>query len=204
MSASSPSSSTPSSTPQSPLSTAKPILEASKSRSDEVLQKTRQKHSHAIVYAIVENQRGVLHRVSSMFRAKGFNITSIAIGRTSHSELARMTIVPSGDDTSLALLVKQLRKMIDVIEVGMMTRQDSIVRELALVRFETNSSEARREILDLSNALGAKAVDSTHDSLVVEFCSTPEGIDSFIEEASKSGVVKEVVRTGLTALRRDD
>jgi acetolactate synthase-1/3 small subunit len=188
---------------QSALS-APPILEASKARSDEVLQKSRQKHSHAIVYAIVENQRGVLHRVSSMFRAKGFNISSIAIGKTSHSELARMTIVPSGDDTSLSLLVKQLRKMIDVIEVGLMTRQDSIVRELALVKFETDSPSGRREILDLSNALGARAVDSTHYSLVVEFCSTPEGIDSFIEEASKSGSVKEVVRTGLTALRRDD
>jgi len=191
-----------SSTSQTPL-TAKPILEASKARADEILQKTRQKHSHAIVYAIVENQKGVLHRVSSMFRAKGFNITSIAIGRTYHSELARMTIVPSGDDTSLALLVKQLRKMIDVIEVGTMTRQDSIARELALVKFETPTSEAKRDILDLSNALGAKVVDSTHDSLVVEFCSTPEGIDSFIEEASKSGVVKEIVRTGLTALKRD-
>lgn len=193
---------TSSSAQQSPLS-AKPILEASKAKSDEILQKTRQKHSHAIVYAIVENQRGVLHRVSTMFRAKGFNITSISIGRTSHSELARMTIVPSGDEVSLGLLVKQLQKMIDVIEVGLMTRQESIARELALIKFEANTLETKREILDLSNALGAKAVDSTQDSLVVEYCSTPEGIDSFIEEASKSGAVKEVVRTGLTALRRD-
>jgi acetolactate synthase-1/3 small subunit len=192
----------PSPTPGSPLS-AKPILEASKQRSDEIIQRTRQKHSHAVVYAIVENQRGVLHRVSSMFRAKGFNITSIAIGRTTHPDLARMTIVPSGDDASLNLLVKQLRKMIDVIEVGTMTRHDAIARELALVKFEASTPEAKREILDLSNALGGRAVDSNEDSLVVEFCSTPEGIDSFIEEAAKSGVVKEVVRTGLTALRRD-
>jgi acetolactate synthase-1/3 small subunit len=192
----------PSPTPGSPLS-AKPILEASKQRSDEIIQRTRQKHSHTVVYAIVENQRGVLHRVSSMFRAKGFNITSIAIGRTTHPDLARMTIVPSGDDASLNLLVKQLRKMIDVIEVGTMTRHDAIARELALVKFEASTPEAKREILDLSNALGGRAVDSNEDSLVVEFCSTPEGIDSFIEEAAKSGVVKEVVRTGLTALRRD-
>jgi acetolactate synthase-1/3 small subunit len=133
----------------------------------------------------------------------GFNITSIAIGRTTHPDLARMTIVPSGDDASLNLLVKQLRKMIDVIEVGTMTRHDAIARELALVKFEASTPEAKREILDLSNALGGRAVDSNEDSLVVEFCSTPEGIDSFIEEAAKSGVVKEVVRTGLTALRRD-
>jgi acetolactate synthase I/III small subunit len=192
----------PSSSPQSPLS-AIPILEASNAKSDEVLHKTRQKHSHAIVYAIVENHRGVLHRISSMFRAKGFNITSIAIGRTNHAELARMTIVPSGDEVSLALLVKQLRKMIDVIEVGVFTRQDSITRELALVKFATHTSEAKREIFDLANSLGARAVDSTDDSLVVEFCSTPEGIDTFIEEAAKSGAVKEVVRTGLTALKRD-
>ena len=197
-------SSSPVSSPTSEFAiSAKPILEASKARSDEIIQKTRQKHSHAIVYAIVENQRGVLHRISSMFRAKGFNITSIAIGRTSHPDLARMTIVPSGDDASLGLLVKQLRKMIDVIEVGTMSRHDSIARELALVKFETPTSDAKREILDLSNALGGRTVDTTHDSLVVEFCSAPEGIDSFIEEAAKSGAVKEVVRTGLTALRRD-
>jgi acetolactate synthase-1/3 small subunit len=189
-------------TPEGPIS-AKPILEASKARSDEVIQKTRQRHSHAIVYAVVENQRGVLHRVATMFRAKGFNITSIAIGRTAHPDLARMTIVPSGDDASLTLLVKQLRKMIDVIEVGTMSRHDSIARELALVKFETSTSNSKREILDLSNSLGGRMVDTTHDSLVVEFCSTPEGIDSFIEEAAKSGTVKEVVRTGLTALRRD-
>jgi acetolactate synthase I/III small subunit len=193
----------PSSTSQGP-SSAKPILEASQAKSDEVLQKTRQKHTHAIVYAIVENHRGVLHRVSSMFRAKGFNITSIAIGPTHHNELARMTIVPSGDENSLALLVKQLRKMIDVIEVGVIARQDSIVRELALVKFTTHTSEAKRNIFDLSNSLGARVVDSTHDSVVVEFCSNPEGIDSFIENAARSGAVKEVVRTGLTALRRED
>jgi acetolactate synthase-1/3 small subunit len=185
----------------------KPVLEPTKAVSGDeeiVHTKIRKRHSHAIVYAIVENQRGVLHRISSMFRAKGFNIASIAIGRTSHPELARMTIVPSGDEASLSLLVKQLRKMIDVIEVGTMTRGDSIARELALVKFETPSAGAKREILDLTNSLGGRAVDTNQDSLVVEFCSTPEGIDSFIEEAAKSEVVvKEVVRTGLTALRRD-
>jgi acetolactate synthase-1/3 small subunit len=188
---------------QGPLS-AKSILEASKAKSDEIFHRTRQRHSHAIVYAIVENQRGVLHRVSSMFRAKGFNITSIAIGRTSHPELARMTIVPSGDEASLMLLVKQLRKMIDVIEVGTMTRHDSIARELALLKFGISSNESMREILDLTNSMGGRVVDASQGSLVVEFCSTPEDIDSFIDQVAKSGVVaKEVVRTGLTALKRD-
>ena len=193
-----------SSSPTSPSQIpAKPILEASKAGSDEIIQKARQKQSHEIVYAIVENQRGVLHRVSTMFRSKGFNIMSIAIGRTTSPDLARMTIVPSGDEVSLALLVKQLRKMIDVIEVGTISRKNSITRELALVKFGTCNYEAKREILDLSNTLGGKALDSTHDSLVVEFCSTPESIDSFIEEASKYGSVKEVARTGIAAIQRD-
>lgn len=155
-----------------------------------------------LVYAIVENQRGVLHRISGMFRAKGFNITSISIGESSSPDIARMTIVPRGDEASLQLLVKQLQKMIDVIEVGTISHMDSIVRELALVKFETHDSKSRRAILELSNDLGAKAVDVTRDTLVVEFTATPERINYFIEEASKSGAVKEVVRTGLTALRR--
>jgi acetolactate synthase-1/3 small subunit len=160
------------------------------------------RQSKRIVYAIVENKRGVLHRISSMFRAKGFNITSISIGTTFSPDLARMTIVPSGDQTALELLVKQLRKMIDVIEVGTITRDESIIRELALVKFETKTDEAKNTILDLSNDLGAKSVDFSTDSIVVEFCASPEKIDSFVTEASKFGRVKEIVKTGLTALKR--
>ena len=169
---------------------------------EEVIVSERRKQATQIVYAIVENQRGVLHRISGMFRAKGFNITSISIGETSSPDLARMTIIPKGDDLALQLLVKQLEKMIDVIEVGTMTHEDSVARELALVKFETRDNNSRNSILDLSNNLGAKAVDFAKDSLVVEYTATPEKIDSFINEASKSGAVKEVVRTGLTALRR--
>ncbi len=154
------------------------------------------------VYAIVENKRGVLHRISSMFRAKGFNITSISIGTTFSPDLARMTIVPSGDQAVLELLVKQLRKMIDVIEVGTMSREQAIVRELALVKFETKGSENKNTILELSNNLGAKSVDVSNDSIVVEFCSSPERIDAFISEASNFGQVQDIVRTGLTALKK--
>ncbi len=181
---------------------ADPIAVAAQAGSDEIILAARHREADKIVYAIVENQRGVLHRISGMFRAKGFNITSISIGRTSSPDLARMTIVPSGDETALELLVKQLRKMIDVIDVGVVTHADAVVRELALVKFETKSTRGKNAILDLSNALGAKAVDMTHNSLVVEFCSTPARIESFISEASKSAIVIEVVRTGLTALRR--
>lgn len=160
------------------------------------------KQAHEIVYAIVENQRGVLHRISGMFRAKGFNITSISIGEADTPDLARMTIIPKGDEASLQLLVKQLQKMIDVIEVGTMSHSESITRELALVKFETHDGKSKNAILDLSNNLGARTVDIARDSLVVEFTATPERIDSFIAEASKSGAIKEIVRTGLTALKR--
>ncbi len=163
---------------------------------------SERKEPKEIVYAIVENRRGVLHRISGMFRAKGFNITSISIGESYSRDLARMTIVPMGDEASLQLLVKQLQKMIDVIEVGTMSPSESISRELALLKFETRDNKSKNAILDLSNNLGAKAVDFARDSIVVEFTATPERIDYFISEASKSGAVKEVVRTGLTALRR--
>lgn len=169
---------------------------------EEVITSEERKEANQIVYAIVENQRGVLHKISGMFRAKGFNITSISIGGTLSPDLARMTIAPKGDEQSLRLLVKQLEKMIDVIEVGTMSHQESIARELALVKFETHDNKSRNAILDLSNILGAKAVDIARDSLVVEYSATPERIDSFVAEASKSGAVKEIVRTGLTALKR--
>jgi acetolactate synthase-1/3 small subunit len=160
------------------------------------------KQAHEIVYAIVENKRGVLHRISGMFRAKGFNITSISIGESHSPDLARMTIIPKGDEAALQLLVKQLQKMIDVIEVGTMSHSDSVARELALVKFETHDGKSKNAILELSNNLGARTVDIARDSLVVEFTATPERINYFIKEASKSGAIKEIVRTGLTALRR--
>jgi acetolactate synthase-1/3 small subunit len=169
---------------------------------EEVIVSQDKKPATQIVYAIVENQRGVLHRISGMFRAKGFNITSISIGETESPDLARMTIIPKGDEQALQLLVKQLEKMIDVIEVGTMVHEDSIARELALLKFENLDNKGRNSILELSNNLGAKAVDIAKDSLVVEYTATPEKIDYFISEASKSGAVKEVVRTGLTALKR--
>lgn len=175
----------------------------SQTSGEEVITNDQKKHeTRQIVFAIVENQRGVLHRISGMFRAKGFNITSISIGETSSPDLARMTIIPKGDDQALQLLVKQLEKMIDVIEVGSMTHDDAVARELALVKFETRDNKSRNMILELSNNLGAKTVDIAKDSLVVEYTATPEKIDYFVAEASKSGAVKEIVRTGLTALRR--
>ena len=169
---------------------------------EEVITPEERHAATQIVYAIVENQRGVLHKISGMFRAKGFNITSISIGGTLAPDMARMTIVPKGDEESLKLLVKQLDKMIDVIEVGTMTHRESIARELALVKFGTHDNKSRNAILDLSNNLGAKAVDIASDSLVVEYTATPEQIDAFVKEASKSGHVSEIVRTGLTALKR--
>jgi acetolactate synthase I/III small subunit len=175
----------------------------SQTSGEEVITSDQRRHeTQQVVYAIVENQRGVLHRISGMFRAKGFNITSISIGETSDPQLARMTIIPKGDEQALQLLVKQLEKMIDVIEVGTMTHEDAVARELALVKFETRDNKSRNLILDLSNNLGAKAVDIAKDSIVVEYTATPEKIDYFVSEASKSGAVKEIVRTGLTALRR--
>jgi acetolactate synthase-1/3 small subunit len=169
---------------------------------EEVITNEERKAASQIVYAIVENQRGVLHKISGMFRAKGFNITSISIGGTLAPDMARMTLTPKGDEASLKLLVKQLEKMIDVIEVGTMTQKEAIARELALVKFETHDNKSRNAILDLSNNLGAKAVDVAKDSLVVEYSATPEQIDAFVAEASKSGAVSEIVRTGLTALKR--
>jgi acetolactate synthase-1/3 small subunit len=174
----------------------------SQTSGEEVIVTQEKKPATQIIYAIVENQRGVLHRISGMFRAKGFNITSISIGETQSPDLARMTIIPKGDEQALQLLVKQLEKMIDVIEVGTLVHDDSVARELALLKFETRDNKSRNTILDLSNNLGAKAVDIAKDSLVVEYTATPEKIDYFITEASKSGAVKEVVRTGLTALKR--
>ena len=155
-----------------------------------------------IISTLVENKPGVLHKVSNMFRGRGFNIDSISVGLTEQSDISRMTITIDGDASLIEQLVEQLRKLLDVIEVRVLDTGKTVYRELALIKIVTPDGKARSEMIGYANIFRSRVVDVSSDSITIEVTGTPDKIDAFMDLASTYGI-KEVARTGVTALPRE-
>ena len=156
-------------------------------------------HKHTVA-ALVENRPGVLNRVASMFRRRGFNIDSLAVGTTEEEGVSRMTIVVEGPPEIGDQVRKQLDKLIDVITVEPLTEQEAITRELALIKV-AGTGEKRVEALRLADVFRAKVVDSTTSSFIFEITGVPDKIDSFVGLMRELGLV-EVGRTGIVGMMR--
>jgi len=156
-------------------------------------------HKHTMS-ALVENRPGVLNRVASMFRRRGFNIDSLAVGTTEEEGVSRMTIVVEGPPEIGDQVKKQLDKLIDVITVEPLTEQESITRELALIKVAARPDQ-RREILDLIAIFRAQVVDVSQTTLVVQLTAAGDTLDALIENLRPYGI-REMVRTGRIALAR--
>jgi acetolactate synthase-1/3 small subunit len=112
-----------------------------------------------------------------------------------------MTITLNGDDATVEQLVKQLSKIIDVVKISLLNPKNTILRELALIKLHVKDSKIRSDILSYSQIFKGKVVDITEDSMTVEIVGTPEKINAFLKIASSIGI-KEIARTGLTAIER--
>ena len=154
-----------------------------------------------IISTIVEHRPGVLYEVSNMFRRKGFNIESISVGSDSHDDLARMTITVRGDEDIVEQVIKQLHKLIDVIKVVKLDPSRSVIREMALVKVHVADSNTRSDVIQYANIFRGNIVDVAPDSLMIQITGDPEKINAFIDRMQNFGV-KEVARTGITALQR--
>ncbi len=154
---------------------------------------------HTIV-ALVEDKPGVLNRVASLFRRRGFNIESIAVGRSEIPHLSRMTIVVDGTTTMVEQVRKQLDKVIDVVRVSDITGDDLIARELALIKVKATSS-TRSEIMQIVDIFRANIVDVGTDSVTVEVTGDEDKIDSLYNLLRGFGI-KELARTGRIAMVR--
>lgn len=157
-------------------------------------------HNH-IISTIVEHKPGVLYNVSNLFRCRGFNIDSISVGSAEELGLARMTIMVRGDDRTIEQVVKQLNKLIDVIKVTRLDPENIVTRELALIKVNAPSTKARSDIINYAEIFRARVVDVSSESLMMEITGTSDKIDAFISLMKPFGV-KEVARTGITALSR--
>lgn len=152
------------------------------------------------ISALVQDKPGVLNRVSSMFRRRGFNISSLAVGQSEEPDLSRMTFVVEGDDMVVEQVTKHLHKLIDVIKVSDISDQNIISRELALIRVKANV-QTRSEIMQIVSIFRANIVDVATDSIIVEVSGNEEKVNSLHELLKSFGVV-EVMRTGTIALNR--
>jgi acetolactate synthase-1/3 small subunit len=158
---------------------------------------TDKKH---ILVALVEDRPGVLTRVASLFRRRGFNIQSLAVGHSEQPELSRMTIVVSGDSAVVEQVRKQLDKLINVIRVSDITEQDLVARELSLIKVKATTA-TRYEIIQIVDVFRANVVDVASDSLTVEVTGDENKVNSLFELLRSFGI-KEMSRTGTVALTR--
>ena len=152
------------------------------------------------ITALVLDKPGVLNRISSMFRRRGFNIASLAVGHSEVPDLSRMTFVVEGDDRVVEQVTKHLHKLIDVIKVSDISEENVVSRELALIKVKSNV-QARSEIMQIVDIFRANIVDVAPESLIVEVTGDEEKVES-LQELLKSFGIMEVMRTGTIAMNR--
>ncbi|MDA1278934.1 MAG: acetolactate synthase small subunit [Chloroflexi bacterium] len=156
--------------------------------------------SQRTISALVSDRPGVLARISGLFRRRGFNIASLAVGRSEEPGLSRMTFVVEGPDEVVRHVAAQLDRLIDVVEVRDISESNIVWRELALIKVKAPAG-ARAEVLELVNIFRVNVIDIGVESLTVEITGGRQKIDSFIELVRKFGL-QEVIRTGRVATLR--
>jgi acetolactate synthase-1/3 small subunit len=154
-----------------------------------------------ILSVIVENKPGVLFRITNLFRSRNFNIESITVGITEKPDLSRMTITTKSDIRTLDQLVKQLRKTIDVIQVSVLDKENTVYRELALIKMNAKDPTTRIEIANFASIYRGNIMDISNETITVELIGTPDKIDAFKSLVSSYGII-QVARTGVSALPR--
>jgi len=154
---------------------------------------------HTLV-TLVEDKPGVLTRVAGLFRRRNFNIESLTVGHSETPEISRMTIVVNCDDAVLEQVIKQLYKLINVTKITDVTNEQTVIRELALIKVQANAS-TRAEIIQFAEVFEAKIVDLTRESVTIELTGTEDKVDALYRLLRPFGI-KEMVRTGRVAMLR--
>ena len=155
---------------------------------------------HHTIVALVEDRPGVLTRVASMFRRRGYNIASLAVGKSEQAGLSRMTVVVDGDEDTVSQVTRQLDKLIEVIRVSNISNEEIVVRELALIKVHC-TQEKRGELIPIVNLFRANIVDVGTQSMVVEITGEEDKIAALYSLLEPFGIL-EMLRTGRVAMVR--
>ena len=162
----------------------------------------RQKHVFSVLLA---NESGVLSRVAGLFSARGYNIQSLTVAPTVDSSLSRMTIVTVGEDQLAEQVVKQLNKLVDVIEILDLAKEKHLDREMLLAKIvHDNSEQSKNRIFELAKRHGAEVIECLDTVCLIQMMAIGTQIDAFIEVARKEQSILEVVRSGVITLSRSD
>ena len=154
-----------------------------------------------IITALVENQPGVLARIVGLISGRGYNIDSLNVAPTNDPSVSRMTITVPGDDRVLEQVNKQLNKLIDVVKVTDLTKEDYLERELALIKVNC-PAKSRSGIIELAELFRAKIINVRPKSLLVQLAGRQETIENFIELVKPFGII-ETSRSGAIAMARE-
>jgi acetolactate synthase-1/3 small subunit len=152
------------------------------------------------ISVLVENKFGVLARVSGMFSGRGFNIDTLNVAPTHDSSLSRITVVLKGDDAALDMVTKQLRKLVNVVEVVDFTEGQAVQREMLLAKVKADS-KSRSEIMQFCDIFRAKIVNVAQEAVIVEITGDEGKIAAFLKLIESFGIL-ELARTGQLALMR--
>ncbi len=155
-----------------------------------------------VIGVLVSNVAGVLSRVSGMFTRRSFNIDSLTVGETESGGFSRITIAFHGDEHVRSQIIKQLAKLHDVKEVEVLEKDETVIRELMLIKVR-NTPESRQDIMTAVEIFRSKIVDYSPKALVCELTGESSKIDAFIELVKPYGII-EMCRTGVVALERGE
>lgn len=155
-----------------------------------------------VIGILVSNVAGVLSRVSGMFTRRCFNIDSLTVGETESKGFSRITITFHGDQYVRDQIIKQLEKLHDVKEVEVFEKNETVIRELLLIKVK-NSPESRQDIMTAVEIFRSKIVDYSPDALICELTGEISKINAFIELVKPYGII-EMCRTGIVALERGE
>ncbi len=151
-----------------------------------------------VIALLVENKPGALMRVTGVLSARGYNIESLTVARTLDPELSRMTIVVDVDNGLRQQVVKQMNKLVNVLQATDLSESSAVVREMVLVRIRT-PQETRTAVLKEAEIFGARVVDSSTDGFAIEVTGDPEKLDEFVDGMRGYGEI-EVTRSGVVAM----
>ncbi|HEX2804779.1 MAG TPA: acetolactate synthase small subunit [Kineosporiaceae bacterium] len=149
---------------------------------------------------LVENRPGVLTRVAGLFARRGFNIHSLAVGPTEHSDVSRITVVVDVDELPLEQVTKQLNKLVNVIKIVELENSASVQRELLLVKLRADM-QTRSNVLETVRLFRAKVVDVAPDAVTVEVTGNPDKLEAFLKVVEPFGI-RELVQSGMVAIGR--
>jgi len=149
--------------------------------------------------ALVENKPGVLNRVVSLFRRRNFNIDSLTVGRTHKPHVSRMTIVVDANRTSARMIETNLLKLVNVIDVKVLSSEPHVSRDLALIKVKANDADSRNTLTTICERYPARIIDIGPEVAILEIVAQVQIIEDLIDELGSLGIV-EMIRTGVVAM----